>query len=388
MKGLQAAVQLGRALPGGGRPGGSTLQPRLQCRRAGLGLLRPRVQRRRTVRQSGGLGLKLGKAAVQFGEFVVHLGGSGGKGVAARLGAVHAGGQVLNAFAQLARPLGQRRGRVAQLPGALGQLARALFQFGRALGRRVHTGSVLGKALGELGAAISEGEGAVRQEFQVIPDGLAALGQIGCALFQFCRAVGPFLQPVADVRQLFQHGLGVGLGHALPHFGLDFGHGALAQLGGDVVGAGVGLIAQLHGLGRRVGDGGRVGGKVLWDGDDHVIGPVRKALLGIVRVHKMKIEGAVLPQVVGQLAADGQRLAVVFHRLVLVHHRHRQTVHTAVGVPHGPEKQRGVDGGDGHHGHHHHQHDPVAPQSFPFVFQHDLKFRTLSCAVSRKATRR
>ena len=37
------------------------------------------------------------------------------------------------------------------------------------------------------------------------------------------------------------------------------------------------------------------------------------------------------------------------------------------------------------HGHHHHQHDPVAPQSFPFVFQHDLKFRTLSCAVSLKS---
>ena len=366
-------IQSGCALAGLVRACGQALRALLQGFRALSCLGCARIQRRGGIRQGRGLALQLAQTLVQGFQIVVHLGRACGQAVAAGLGLGRALGQLGRAVVQRAHALGQCRGRSTQLVHAVLQLLCAVVQLLRAVRQLLHALGVLGKALGQGLAAAAEGKGAVRQKLQILPDGIVAVRQLVCALPDLARAVRRLLHAVAHLGELVKHGLGVGLGHLFPHAGLNFLHGGLAQLGGDVVGAGVGLVVQLHLFGLIVGEGGRVGREVFGDGDYHIVIPCRQPLGRVLLAHLVEVQGGVLQQAVHQFGAHIQGLALVFHRLVLIHQSHRQVFHAAVGVPHGAQKQSGVDGGNGNNGHHNHQHQLVAQQLFPFIFQHRTK---------------
>ena len=94
-------------------------------------------------------------------------------------------------------------------------------------------------------------------------------------------------------------------------------------------------------MGLGVGEGGRIGGKILRNGDHHVIAALRQAPGRLAGIGEPEVQGGIPLQVFHQLAAHIQCFAFVFHRPVLIDQRHRQIFHAAVGVPHGTEKQGG-----------------------------------------------
>ena len=380
VQGIRLSVQGLQTLVQGIRPCLCLLCPLGQTVGALLDLLcavqrlcRAGIQRGCRIRQGFGLALQLGQAFVQRLHLVIHLGSTAGQRIAAGLGLGRALGQLGRAVVQSAHALGQFRRRCPHLVHAILQLQRTVVQLLCAVRHLLHPLGVLGQTLGQGLAAAAEGQGAVRQKFQIFPDGIVAVGQLPGAVLDLACAVRRLLHAVPHLGELVQHGFGVGLGHLFPDPRLNLFHGGLAQFGGNVVGARVGLVCQLHLTGLVIGQRGRIGGEILRNGDHHIIGTVRKALCRIVGIRQPEVKRGVLLQIVHQLVAHVQGFALILHRLILIDQCHRQVFHAAIGVPHGTEKQGRVDGGDGDDGQHHHKHQPVAQQLFPFTFQHRTK---------------
>ena len=367
---LRAAAQLSRAaleLP----------VAALELADAALNAAHAAVQRRSGLGERHRGGVELRQTRIQRGHIVVHLLRAADQRGAAVLDGLNAAVQGLGALGQ--RPgaviqglnaVLQGLGAVVHLLGAAVQGLRAVVQGLGAVIHRADAVHIAGQTLGQLLAAVHKGQGAVGQRLKSVGHGGVAVLQLDCAILKLTGAVGSLLHAVADDADLVIHGLHIGLGNALPDGGLNGLHGRLTHLGGDVVGAGVGLIAELHLLRRVAGQAGGVGGEVLWDGDDHVVIPIGQPLPGVLAVHKAEIQRAVVLQLIDHFLADVQRLSFIIHRPVVVHHRHGQLIHVSIGIPHGAEEQRRVNRGDGDDRDHHDQHQLVFHQMLPFIFQH------------------
>ena len=355
-QGLQLRPTHLPALDGQGQP----LQPLLQLLGSlgqGLGVLG----------QVGGLALQGLEARQEGPQALIHLGSALGQGAAAIGRLTGSLGQILGPYLQLLHALGEGLGGLLELAQPVFQLLGAVVEGSAALRHLGYPRQILAQALAQPLGAVHKGEGALGQLTQIVCEGLGSLGEGVCPVFQLPAAVGGLGHALPDLTDLLQHGGGVGAGHFLPHPQLHLLHGALTELGGDVVGAGVGLVLQFHGLGVGLGDGGGPLGEVLRDGDDHVVGAVRQPLLSLLLAHEVEVQSRLLLQVVHQGLPNVIGLVLHRHRLVQIYHRHRQMLHVPVGVPHGAQKQGGVDGGNGDNGHHHHQQQRIAEQTLPFL---------------------
>ena len=238
---------------------GQIVSPLLDLLCAVQCLRRPVIQRGCRIRQRLGLALQLGQTFVQGFHLVIHLGCAAGQRIAAGLGLGRPLGQLGRAVVQGTHPLGQFRRRCSHLVHAILQLCRPVIQLLCTVRQLLHPLGVLGQPFGEGLAAAAEGQGAVRQQLQIFPDGIVAVGQLPGSILDFACAVRSLLHAVPHLGELIEHGFGVGFGHLFPNPRLDLFHGGFAQFGGDVVGTRVGFVFQFHLPGLLIGQRRRVG---------------------------------------------------------------------------------------------------------------------------------
>ena len=195
----------------------------------------------------------------------------------------------------------------------------------------------------------------VRQLLQISGDRRISLTCLPDSVFQFSGSVRRLLHSGSGFCDLAEHRFCVSLRHLACDLIPDFYQSALSHLRGNIIRSRICFAEKFHFLRMGVHKCRRIGRKILWNGNDHIISSVGKSPAGLCTVHKIKIQGIVFFQGFCHFPPYIQRRSFIIRLLIKIDYRHGKFVQISVWVPHGFQKQSCVNHRDQNYRRDHYQ---------------------------------